>query len=99
MADMSERAKRTPQMAQKEKDGKITTSGRLALPRSKFALPPSPEEKRRGIKGRFPIDTKERARNALARASQFASSSEQETIRRAVQRTWPGIIQKAGGRK
>ena len=84
----------------KERDGKITTAGRRSLPRAKFALPPRPGEGRRGIKGRFPIDTKARARNALARASQFASSSEQAIIRRAVRREFPGIQQRAlrGGR-
>lgn len=41
---------------QKERDGKITTAGRLVLRREQFALPPGPEEKRRGIKGRLPID-------------------------------------------
>jgi len=86
---------------QKEKKGKITTAGRLRLPRAKFALPPGPEEKRRGIKGRYPIDTEERARNALARASQHATPSEVAMIRRAVAREWPGIQQRAvrGGRR
>lgn len=54
-----------------ERDHHITTAGRLALSREQFALPPRPEEKRRGIKGRLPIDTLKRARNALARAKQM----------------------------
>ncbi len=95
---ISERAKNTPQMPQKEKGGKITTSGRLALPKAKFALSPGPEEKRRGIKGRFPIHDKSHARNALARVSQFGTSAEKEAVRRAVARAWPSVIQKAGGR-
>src|SRR3972149_2816726 len=97
----SERAKKAPQMPQKERGGKITTSGRLSLPKSKFALPPSPEEKRRGIKGRYPIDTEERARNALARGSQNATPDELERIRRAVAREYPGIEQRAtrGGKR
>lgn len=94
----SERSQRTPQGAAKEKDGKITTAGRLALPRSKFALPPSPEEKRRGIKGRFPIHDEAHARNALARVAQFGTEAEREKVSAAVRRSFPGIIQKAGGR-
>lgn len=77
----------------KEKEGKITTAGRVALPRAKFALPPRDEEKRRGIKGRFPIDTEARARNALARAAQTLSPAEEAKVRRAVAREFPGIEQ------
>ena len=74
-----------------EKDGRITTSGRKALPSGKFALPPGPDEKRRGIGGRFPIDTEARARNALARVSQFGTPSEKQTVRAAVRRAFPDI--------
>lgn len=79
-----------------EKEGRITTEGRKALPKGKFALPPGPEERRRGIGGRFPIDTKARARNALARAAQGVeagtlSSSQEATIKRAVSRAFPDI--------
>ena len=60
-----------PLFAAHERDHHITTAGRLALSAEEFALPPGPEEKRRGIKGRLPIDTLKRARNALARAAQM----------------------------
>uniref|UniRef100_A0A6H1ZN19 Uncharacterized protein n=1 Tax=viral metagenome TaxID=1070528 RepID=A0A6H1ZN19_9ZZZZ len=79
----------------KEKAGKITTKGRRALGSDDFALPPGLEEKRRGIKGRFPIDTKARARNALARAGQRdhvgITASEAATVRRRVKAKYPEI--------
>jgi len=75
----------------KEKKGKITTFGRRRLSRKQFALPPSPEEKRRGIKGRYPIDTIERARNALARVSAYGTPEEKAKVRRAVYRKYPGL--------
>jgi len=59
-----------------ERDGHITTRGRRSLRKSQFALPPTAEQKRRGIKGRLPIDTIERARNALARAAQMKKRGE-----------------------
>lgn len=79
-----------------ERDHHITTSGRRALEREQFALPPGPEEKRRGIKGRLPIDTLKRARNALARAAQMhrrghITASQLTEARRAVHRAWPSI--------
>jgi hypothetical protein len=40
---------------------------------------------------RYPIDTPNRARNALARGAQNASPSEQSRIRAAVHRKYPGI--------
>jgi len=85
-----------PVFAERERDGHITTAGRRALTPSKFALPPGPEEKRRGIKGRFPIDTSDRARNALARAAQLKkighlSSAQLATVRRKVRAAWPSI--------
>jgi hypothetical protein len=52
-----------------ERDGHITTSGRRALPRELYALPPGPREKRRGIKGRVPFDTHARAISGLSRLS------------------------------
>lgn len=82
--------------AEHERDHHITTSGRRALTRAQFALPPGPEEKRRGIKGRLPIDTSKRARSALTRASMMhneghLSASELAEARRAVHRAWPSI--------
>jgi hypothetical protein len=79
-----------------ERNHHITTSGRRALDRTQFALPPGPEEKRRGIKGRLPIDTIERARNALQRASQMQkhehiTAGQLAEVRRAVHHAWPSI--------
>ena len=79
-----------------ERNHHITTSGRRSLTPSQFALPPGPEEKRRGIKGRLPIDTLARARNALARAAQMKKSGDLSTsqlaaVRRKVHAAWPSI--------
>jgi len=79
-----------------ERDHHITTRGRRLLTRDQFALPPGPEEKRRGIAGRLPINTLKRARNALARAAQMhkrrhISASQLAEARRAVHRAWPSI--------
>lgn len=79
-----------------ERDHHITTRGRRALEREQFALPPGPEEKRRGIKGRLPIDTVARARNALARAAQMKkhghiSVAQLATVRRKIHAAWPSI--------
>jgi hypothetical protein len=59
-------------------------------------LPPGPEEKRRGIEGRLPIDTIERARNALQRAPQMQkrghiTAGQLAEVRRTVHRAWPSI--------
>jgi hypothetical protein len=85
----------------KEKKGKLTTAGRLAIPKGKFALPAGPEEKRRGIKGRYPINDEAHARNALARVSQNGTPEEQRIVRAAVAREWPGIQERAlhGGKR
>ncbi len=78
------------------RDHHITTAGRRSLTPSQFALPPGPEEKRRGIKGRLPIDTLVRARNALARAAQMKKSGHLSAgqlagVRRKVHAAWPSI--------
>jgi hypothetical protein len=85
-----------PVFAMHERDHHITTAGRRALRKSQFALPPGPEEKRRGIKGRLPIDDIARARSALARASMMAhqghiTAKQLAAVRRAVHRAWPTI--------
>lgn len=53
---------------------KLTTEERKKLPKKEFALPG----------GRYPIDTRERGVNALARASQHATPEEHAEIRRKV---------------
>ena len=78
---------------------RITTARRKRLPRGSFALPPRRRGKRKTsstVKGRFPIDTKARARNALARAAQGVkrgtlTATEAATIRRKVKRRFPSI--------
>lgn len=82
--------------AEHEREHHITTAGRRALSRSQFALPPGPEEIRRGIKGRLPIDTRKRARAALTRASMMHNEGHigeraLAEARRAVSRAWPSI--------
>lgn len=74
----------------------LTTEGRRRLPASDFALPPDVMDRRRGFKGKYPIDTEARARNALARGSQMydrrlLTRGELATIIRKVQRRYPGI--------
>lgn len=63
---------------------KLTAPARRALPTSTFALP--------GRK--YPIENASHARNALARASQFASPEEQATIKRKVASKFPSIKMK-----
>jgi hypothetical protein len=85
-----------PVFAEHERDHHITTTGRRALSADQFALPPGPEEKRRGILGRLPIDTLKRGRNALTRAAQMhkrrhISAGQLAAAQRRVHRAWPSI--------
>lgn len=64
----------------------LTTKRRNALPSGKFAGPDRS----------YPIDTANRARNALARSSQFASPAVKGQVQRAVARNYPGIEQSKG---
>lgn len=61
---------------------KLTGRQRRKLPKSKFALP--------GTR-RYPIDSKARARNALARAAQNEPKATQKTIRARVTKLWPSL--------
>ena len=79
---------RTLQVKAKEKGGKITTAGRRGLKKGQFALP---DGDRPGVKGKYPIDTVGRARNALARVSQHGTSTEKRKVRAAVKRKFPSI--------
>jgi hypothetical protein len=65
----------------------ISAAKRKRLPSSSFGLP--------GQK-KYPVDTPARARNALARAAQNASPSEQAQIKSKVKKKYPGI--KVGGK-
>lgn len=63
-------ARRQLTVRRREVAGRITTAGRRGLQRGQFALPATAVERRRGIGGRFPMDTLARARNALGRMNQ-----------------------------
>lgn len=67
---------------------KLNAKMRNALKPKQFALPG----------GRYPINDQNHARNALARASQNATPSEQATIESKVAAKYPGIKQSAGKR-
>jgi hypothetical protein len=60
---------------------KLTTTGRKRIKAKNFALPGR----------RYPIEDRAHARNALARVSQFGSSSEKARVRAAVKRKYPSI--------
>ena len=91
MAKENPKTGRPLKVTAKERGGKITTAGRLGLTAGQFALPPSAEEKARGLRGRYPIDTEERARNALARVSAYGTPAEKRAVRNAVHRKYPNI--------
>lgn len=61
---------------------KLTSRGRKRMKASSFALP-----KQR----KYPIDTKNRARNALSRVAQYGTSAENAQVRRAVKKQYPSI--------
>lgn len=69
---------------------KLSAKQRKKLPKTSFALPG---------KRRYPIDTKARARNALARAAQNESKGTQKTIRAKVTKRYPSLKKTSGGRK
>ena len=69
---------------------RLTYSNRQNLPKKSFAVPskaPGP--------GSYPIEDAAHARNALARASQFASPADQAKVRTAVANRYPGIMQRS----
>lgn len=80
---------------------RLTHSARKALPRTSFALPPKksgPNKTVSTVKGRYPIDTAGRARNADARAAQAVKAgrmtkAQEGTIRARVKRAYPSIQQ------
>jgi hypothetical protein len=61
---------------------KLTTDQRKKMASDLFAIPG---------KRAYPIEDKNHARNALARASQFASPSEKATIKAKVKAKFPSI--------
>jgi len=68
----------------------ISNARRQALPASKVVYG---KRSSVGGKGRnaYPIDTRARARNALARAAQSNTSGSYRTVERAVNRRYPDI--------
>jgi hypothetical protein len=60
---------------------KLTAAARKKIPSKDFALPG----------GRYPIEDKSHARNALARVSQHGSSEEKAKVRAKVHSKYPGI--------
>lgn len=75
----------------KRSGGHITTAQRKALPSGDFALPGKGTGAGGKGPGSYPIDTENRARNALARGAQHASPAEQATIKRKVKAKYPDI--------
>lgn len=65
---------------------KLNTKERNSLKTGSFAIP----EKRA-----YPIEDISHARNALARVSQFGSTSEKARVRRAVHAKYPSIAAKS----
>lgn len=74
----------------------ITAKERRKLPSRDFALPGRGSGPGKGP-GSYPIDTKARARNALARGAQNASPAQQKEIKEKVERKYPSIA--VGGKK
>lgn len=67
---------------------KLTAKARNALPKKDFALPG----------GRYPVEDKNHARNALARVSQFGTAAEKAKVRAKVAAKFPSIGKKKGGK-
>jgi len=70
---------------------------REKLPSKDFALPGKGTGKGGKGPGSYPIDTKGRAKNALARGAQNASPAAQATIKKKVAAKYPSIA--IGGKK
>ena len=68
----------------------ISARARRALPRGSYVYGPKSSVGGKGRKS-YPIDTKARARNALARAAQSKTGGNYATVERAVNRKYPSI--------
>lgn len=66
---------------------KLTYAHRKALPKSEFVIKRSPTTG----KPAYPIDTENRARDALARVAQNGTPAEKKEVRAAVHRKFPDI--------
>lgn len=62
---------------------KLTSKKRNSLKSSQFAEPG---------KRKYPVDTPNRAKNALARVSQHGTASEKSAIRKKVHAKYPSIV-------
>ena len=60
----------------------ISAKKRRSLPRSAFGVP---------SKRKYPLDTRKRARNALARVSQHGTAAQKKAVRAKVKRKYPSI--------
>lgn len=90
------RAKR--KQSRREKTAGISLSKRESLSSKQFAVPMSKARKigvagevKGEAKGKYPIDTLKRARNALARVSQFGTPSERSAVRSKVYSRYPNL--------
>ncbi|MFE9391696.1 hypothetical protein [Streptomyces sp. NPDC006784] len=72
------------------KSPKMTAKRRRSLPKRSFAIPG---------KRAYPIDTKPRARNALARVAQHGTPAQRAKVRAAVRRKYPSIAVGGKGRR
>jgi len=63
---------------------KLTAAKRKKLPKADFAL----------SGGRYPIEDKAHARNALARISQYGTPAEKKIVRAKVHKKYPSIGKK-----
>ena len=61
---------------------RLTYKRRKKLPKRQFALP---------SKRAYPIDTRQRAINALGKAKRFASPAQRKVIKRAVCKRYPDL--------
>lgn len=67
----------------------LSTKARKHIPAKDFALPGA--HKGEANEGKYPIEDKAHARNALARVSQFGDSEEKAKVRAKVHKKYPGI--------
>lgn len=68
----------------------ISSKKRAGLKRGQYVYGPSSKVGGKGRKA-YPIDTKKRARNALARAAQSKTGGSYARVERAVNRRYPSI--------
>lgn len=77
-------------MVAARKSPKLTAKKRSAMPKSQFAIP---------SKKAYPIDTPNRARNALSRVAENGTPAQKTQVRKAVKRKYPSIQVSGIGKK